>query len=87
MAHPDNPAAFPRTLDADEMAFASPQEGMSLRDWFAGQALPAALERAFNIETSIGKQSPVAWATKLSFRIADAMLTERASDNRVGEGK
>lgn len=47
-------------------------ECSSLRDWFAGQALPIALEH-----TAIGK---AAAAAALAYRIADAMLAERTKE-------
>lgn len=70
MSKDENPSAFPRTHG---------EHGMTLRDWFAGQALPAALERGFMVTTSVGRNnSPVEWAVRLSYRVADAMLAERA---------
>jgi hypothetical protein len=57
-----NPYAFPRT------GVYSDQEGMSLRDWFAGQALAANGDEADSAEN----------IAKLCYAIADAMLRERA---------
>lgn len=48
-----------------------PVDGMKLRDWFAAQALQAAL--------SVGLKMPDTVA-KLSYEYADAMLAERAKD-------
>lgn len=45
--------------------------GMSLRDWFAGQALPALLTR-FMEDGSIGTQP---WT--VAYQVADEMLAER----------
>lgn len=69
----DNPPAFPlQASDGDDMN--APEYGMSLRDWFAGQALAA-----------VG--NPCDWtapgdaellAARL-YRVADAMLTARVS--------
>ena len=78
MSAPESPLAFPRTLDSDEVQFMEPQVGMSLRDWFAGQALPSTLTQGFNIKTSLGDKSAVEWATEIAYRAADRMLSERA---------
>jgi len=60
----DGGPAFPRGH-----ANSTSQEGMSLRDWFAGMALPRAL-RAWGFAS--GEK-----AAESAYRIADAMLIER----------
>jgi len=50
-------------------------EGMSLRDWFAGQALVSML----NSPDTIGENT-YAMAATLSFKFADAMLAARSQD-------
>lgn len=45
--------------------------GMSLRDWFAGQVLAAS-------DGSVSPEKEAAWA----YKIADAMLAERAKAER-----
>ena len=47
----------------------NPRPGMSLRDWFAGQALG-------NTHFYIGHQAP-AWIAHTAYEIADLMLAER----------
>lgn len=47
--------------------------GMSLRDWFAGQALVVFLNPGWNDATSIAPAD--------AYRIADLMLAERAKGN------
>ena len=49
--------------------------GMTLRDWFAGQALPEAMRWAFN--NANDDFLPEEWASKIAFATADAMLAER----------
>ena len=49
--------------------------GMSLRDYFAAQALPWALDNNFHLEGANMRNEYVA---AQSYRIADAMLAERA---------
>ena len=61
---PDNPAAFPRTCDH----FDHKQEGMSLRDWFAG--------RAFRSSDGILMLHPDE-AAEAAYQYADAMLAAR----------
>ena len=71
----DNPPAFARPSTAN----GTRQDGMSLRDWFAGQALvsmgtwmpPSATARLIADETM---RARAGWA----YRHADAMLAERA---------
>lgn len=53
--------------------------GMSLRDWFAGQALAECVRTAIAIETAgyeLKDDGPVA-AAKMAYQVADAMLKER----------
>lgn len=54
-----------------------PEFGMSLRDWFAGQALPAIIKEQSN---SQGHGDPTFWLNVSihAYRAADAMLAERA---------
>lgn len=65
MSKKDGGYAFPRS----EFADAIERSGMSLRDWFAGQAIQLAWERWM-------KDGPVVVAEE-SYKIADAMLNER----------
>ena len=60
---PDNPQAFPNTYDS----------GMTLRDYFAGQALVAVAKDRSTCK--VGWQKDLAWA---AYSMADAMLRERA---------
>jgi hypothetical protein len=70
-----NPYAFPD----DER-----QTGMTLRDWFAGQALAAMPnikdDGCYSYLTSEAHYPArdAAWSAKAAYRIADAMLAERA---------
>lgn len=73
----DNPSAFPHDLLRDDDAYpthdASP--GMTLRDYFAGQALaPLITDRDWPGISDDDK--PAAWAAA-SYIVADAMLTAR----------
>lgn len=71
----DNPSAFPlpdeRMLDGSGIREGSP--GMTLRDWFAGQAL-AGIIGAGNLKSSATNEV-IACA---AYSVADAMLAERA---------
>lgn len=66
----DQPA-FPQVIP-DNFKLAEP--GMSLRDWFAGQVLPKALDLSILLP---GTGSPAPSAAKMAYEIADAMLAER----------
>ena len=60
----DGGPAFPCN-DQNGCAFA----GMTLRDWFAGQALASMLDRTFGI--------PVSITAERSYQMADAMLSAK----------
>ena len=95
MAKKDGGAAFPaeyyspetfmelRTTEgvfkAREMATGVSQ-GMSLRDWFAGQALVSA---GATVEAQPGAtlEDVATELAKVSYLVADAMLAEREKDN------
>ena len=76
-------AAFPRTRDVwpdpDNPAVADTveaQEGMSLLDWFAGQALKGAIDRSSEFEFD-SVQGYHAWVADEAFNLAGAMLERR----------
>jgi hypothetical protein len=64
MADARNPYAFPALTEDDEY------NGMTLRDWFAGQALAGLLSNSNDCFNPEG-------AARVAFEIADAMLAER----------
>lgn len=75
----DGGSAFP-TLETERFY---PQSGMSLRDWFAGQALPIAIEHvrhAVNAKTVVIEHESdiVRFSADLSYQMADGMLRTRA---------
>ena len=71
-------AAFPATVPLEDNETAV-WTGMSLRDWFAGQALAGMLAES---------GAPVSWqaevrlrtAAAIAYQMADAMLAERAAE-------
>ncbi len=67
MSKPENPPAFPRSGNAHTKSV----EGMTLRDYFAGQAITGLLYHA-----GIGNAKASKFAAD-AFGIADAMLAER----------
>lgn len=79
---PDNPPAFPGVVT--EMQYDKYTEqnfpcvysagGMTLRDWFAGQALAGILTR--NCAAATINETAAEWA----YKIADAMLAARAKE-------
>jgi hypothetical protein len=74
----DGGPAFP--VDANLRSGYRQDEGMSLRDWFAGQALPGVMAVCRGDTLAEGETSPQMFARK-SYAVADAMLAERA---RIG---
>lgn len=74
----ENPAAFPAGWPE---ARYEPHYGMTLRDWFAGQAvisLGSLCERGLPFDVS---KSPKLFA-RGAYAIADAMLAERKRNDR-----
>jgi hypothetical protein len=67
-AHP-----FVRWRSPDGMMSIDSAEGMSLRDWFAGQALAGLIAQSGGTATGSDKAVGASWA----YRMADAMLKVR----------
>lgn len=66
-----NPQAFPRTPFTDyssQRLSCEAQDGMTLRDWFAGNAINGVLALASKNDDGIAKEC---------YRLADAMIKER----------
>jgi hypothetical protein len=55
------------------------REGMTLRDWFAGQALGGILA-GYHANPNMGGVSPPMWAED-AYQYADAMLAQREKSN------
>jgi len=71
------------TLGADEAT--RPHWGMSLRDWFAGQAMAALIPNSKANESAIAgaKKFDIPFTTamaQVAYGFADAMLAERAKE-------
>lgn len=82
MSAPENPPAFPQHVVP---AYRQVPEiwGMSLRDWFAGQALSGQL--AFSPSDAFEKVHFEKDVAELCYRFADAMLAARQPSNQEGE--
>jgi hypothetical protein len=77
----DNPSAFPQSYqnrDTSGAWFTDHDHGMTLRDYFAGQAL-AMLASESGGEDGAGFYDPKT-AAERSYAIADAMLAARTGD-------
>ncbi|WP_375194680.1 hypothetical protein [Sphingobium sp.] len=74
MSSSNNPSAFPvNTANMPNPGAYEADPGMTLRDWFAGQALAGMMASEAGIQPY-----PHDWAAERAFLIADAMLAERA---------
>jgi hypothetical protein len=71
MTERDNPQAFP-TGDHTHGG----HDGMTLRDWFAGQALGSIPLRNWDTDSKSPRQVVEQWAS-CAYAIADAMLAAR----------
>jgi hypothetical protein len=89
MTKPDGGPAFPvieqwnewSELKADYVSRTGPRGGMSLRDFFAGQALPAVIEAYIAANGScLGADHIRRNAPAHAYAFADAMLTEREKE-------
>lgn len=70
-----NPRAFPSSAIDDRFG------GLSLRDWFAGQALPAIIAAMSAGQHSVDPDhSPEETIAKDAYLLADAMLAQRNID-------
>ena len=74
----DGGPAFPNDNDPHPQNWST---GMTLRDWFAGQALPALMAKAYKVlEGTLGLEDGItvfSVASKAAYRCADAMLEAR----------
>ena len=75
----DNPRAFPAGWPE---AGYEPHYGMTLRDWFAGQALGAIVTATSNGQHYPARegQSLIEGMAQDAYELADAMLAERAKE-------
>lgn len=89
MKRDDGGPAYPTTADTESGASYSDNHGMSLRDWFAGQALSTILGcESFQKQLLAAAQTSLVGEDERditarvmasrSYRIADAMIAERA---------
>lgn len=76
----DGGPAFPLNECHDDGTHHHSHAGMSLRDYFAAQALPAIYADRDSVaawRTSSGTTTYAEWAASLAYQMADAMLKER----------
>ena len=71
MSDQNNPRAFPSSAMDDKFG------GMTLRDWFAGQALPATAGENYGNDWGKAGIDHARIAAGRAYTIADAMLEER----------
>lgn len=76
----ENPSVFPSQLrKARGPGDHDPEAGMTLRDWFASQALPATLTAMANGQHGVQPGKTVMESAAAdAYAMADAMLAERA---------
>jgi len=81
----DNPQAFP-CLDSSGYGLSMHDPGMTLRDWFAGQALASMglpNDGKYSVEDRQRgyPEQEAKWFSVSAYRIADALLSERAKSS------
>ena len=80
----DGGSAFPMIesdYHGDGRVFHFSVGGMTLRDWFAGQALAGHLTHAIPISTVPENMLPEEYRAQWAYRQADAMIAEREKQN------
>lgn len=77
----DNPQAFP-CLDHNGFELTMRDSGMTLRDWFAGQALCSIPLRNWDAENRDPSEVISSWA-RCAYNVADAMLDARKETNNA----
>ncbi len=77
---PDNPQAYP-CLDSSGDGLSMRDPGMTLRDWFAGQALTSTMRLVTSRESVEGESMAQTFARR-AYELADAMLAEREKETR-----
>jgi len=76
---PENPQAFPTPkIKRDGWGNEFTEPGMSLRDWFAGQAIPAVIEKCGGDRGRAKYSTFEEYFAVTAYEIADAMLRERS---------
>lgn len=73
----ENPPAFPLYAPGDTNAPSYGQSGMTLRDWFAGQALVALAAQPQGNDWGFEGKAHGPLVARKAYAIADAMLAER----------
>lgn len=77
----DGGSAFPcQPMDAQANPIGPLECGMSLRDWFAGQALSGILANSFLMKTYGG---PVEKRAKDAYEFADAMIKQKSTNTET----
>lgn len=71
----DGGPAFPTTWDASHNAALQTEDGMSLRDWFAGQALAGVVVQCAG--DTVRKGTIAGHMAARAYEIADAMIAAR----------
>lgn len=74
----DNRPAFP---NHPGIQLGDDYQGMSLRDWFAGQALGGLTSSGDTVARASRTADAEAYLASWAYRIADAMLAERCEDS------
>lgn len=83
MSKPENPPAFPAhdyvvgNINDDQFQKLGNTRGMTLRDYFAGQALIGLLSNHMPMASNLPQEELVKKTVIFSFKIAEAMLQER----------
>ena len=69
--------------DATAPEFSGDQDGMTLRQWYAGQALAGLLANPSDVPMA-GEANPQRWIAEVVFLYADAMIAHEAAEREKG---
>lgn len=87
MSGVDNPPAFPSVETHPSFDIPMHHFGMTLRDWFAGQALGRLVGNDDTVARASWTANPEENLAAWSYRIADAMLAERSKAIAAATGE
>lgn len=81
----DGGPAFPMPASEHSQGGHFEQLGMSLRDWFAGQAIPAVIRQCASDLSwnNPDKLTPAQYFARTAYEVADAMLAARARKEQL----
>lgn len=77
----DGGPAFPESSHNQQGRYETFQKGMTLRDWFAGQAINGMMLHVLDLKATINDREMDKIVSKACYELADAMLKTREASS------